>query len=214
MGTKENFRRTLDAFGAGKIDILIGTQMIAKGLDFPNVSLVGIVNGDGAVNFPDFRANEHVFQSIVQVSGRAGRGTKPGVVVVQTRCPESALIAMAVKNDGAGFLRNELVAREEFGYPPFAHLIRLIFAGKNEGKTALFAKQFAESLPPLSVGTFIFRGPAPAAIQKVRDHHRFSILCFTKNVAEALDKISTALDPFRCVRDPFVAVDVDPADML
>jgi primosomal protein N' (replication factor Y) len=214
MGTKDGFRKTLEAFGAGAIDILIGTQMIAKGLDFPNVSLVGIVNVDGAMGLPDFRANERVFQSIVQVSGRAGRGSRPGIVVIQTRCPTAEPIALAVGNDGERFLANELEMRREFGYPPFARIVRLIFSGVNERKTAYLAEKFSDGLSAKAAGTFVLRGPAPAAIQKTKDRFRFSLLCFTKNIPATLDRIAETMAGRGNTRDFATAVDVDPIDML
>ncbi|MDR1433044.1 MAG: primosomal protein N' [Puniceicoccales bacterium] len=211
---KDGLRGILDRFGMGKIDILVGTQMVAKGLDFPNVSLVGVVDVDGAMNFPDFRANERVFQSLIQVAGRAGRGTKPGIVVIQTRCPSAELIRLAAENDCGKFLKDELAARSEFFYPPFSHIIRLIFSGKNETKVSYFSKNVADALKRCSQATFDVRGPAPAVIQKVSDRFRFSAMCFAKNVFHALEKIHESLSSFQRTRDVAVTIDVDPVDMM
>jgi primosomal protein N' (replication factor Y) len=212
--TKDGFYKILNRFRNGEIDILIGTQMISKGLDFPNVTLVGIINIDNAMNFPDFRANERAFQSIIQVSGRAGRGNKPGVVVIQTYCPSSELIKLAIRNDMETFFRNELIARGEFFYPPFSHAIRLIFSGKNEIKTEYFAKVFFNNLEKYSRGLFEIRGPASAPIQKIKDRFRFSIICFTKNVTLALEKIHDNIRIFQKTKDATIIIDVDPIDML
>jgi primosomal protein N' (replication factor Y) len=212
--TKDSFYKILNRFRDGEIDILVGTQMISKGLDFPNVSLVGIINVDSAMNFPDFRSNERVFQSIIQVSGRAGRGNKPGIVVIQTNFPSSNLIKLAVQNDVESFFKNELMARNEFFYPPFSHIIRLIFSGKNEIKTELLAKKICDDLRKRSQDLFELRGPAPAAIYKVKDCFRFSSMCFSKNVATALEKIHESMEVFKSTRDAAWTIDVDPIDMM
>ncbi|MDR1413468.1 MAG: primosomal protein N' [Puniceicoccales bacterium] len=214
MATRDNFYKILTRFGNGEIDILIGTQMISKGLDFPNVSLVGIINVDNAMNFPDFRANERVFQSIIQVSGRAGRGSKPGVVAIQTRCPNSELLRLAMANDCESFLQNELAERREFFYPPFSHIIRLVFAGENEVKTEYFAKIFCSDLKNRSESLFEIRGPSPAVIQKANDRFRFSLLCFSRNAAVALEKIRESIDSLKKTNAVGVAIDVDPVDMM
>ncbi|MDR2628679.1 MAG: primosomal protein N' [Puniceicoccales bacterium] len=212
--TKDSFYKILNRFRDGEIDILVGTQMISKGLDFPNVSLVGIINVDNAMNFPDFRSNERVFQSIIQVSGRAGRGNKPGIVVIQTNFPSSDLIKLAVQNNVESFFRNELIARSEFFYPPFSHIIRLIFSGKNEVKTEFLAKKICEDLQKRSQSLFELRGPAPAVIYKVKDRFRFSLMCFSKNVATALEKIHESKDAFKSAKDATWTIDVDPVDMM
>ncbi|MDR2777027.1 MAG: primosomal protein N' [Puniceicoccales bacterium] len=212
--TKDSFYKILNRFRDGEIDILVGTQMISKGLDFPNVSLVGIVNIDNAMNFPDFRSNERVFQSIIQVSGRAGRGNKPGIVVIQTNFPSSDLVQLAVQNDVESFFRNELTARSEFFYPPFSHIVRLIFSGKNEVKTEFLAKKICEDLRKQSRGLFELRGPAPAVIYKVKDRFRFSLMCFSKSVATVLEKIYESMGIFKSAKDATWTIDVDPVDMM
>jgi primosomal protein N' (replication factor Y) len=214
MATKDGFCKILNRFGAGEIDILIGTQMVAKGLDFPNVSLVGIVNIDNAMTLPDFRASERVFQSIIQVSGRAGRGSRPGLVAIQTRCPDSELIKLAIGNDCERFLKNELAMRSEFSYPPFSRIIRLIFSGENEEKTEIFAKVFFEDLEKRSKNSFEVRGPAPAVVQKISDRFRFSIVCFVKNVVDSLEKIRESIRSVGKPKSIYIAIDVDPTDML
>jgi primosomal protein N' (replication factor Y) len=212
MGTKLGFYNALERFGGGEVDILIGTQMIAKGLDFPNVSLIGIINVDGAMNFPDFRANERVFQSIVQVSGRAGRGDKPGLVVIQTRCASSELLSMAISNDFKRFFYAEMKLRCEFSYPPYARLIRLIFAARSEPRAVHLSRAFFDHLSAQISGEFEIRGPAPAAIEKVKDYFRHSIFCFVKNVPSALAKINNSMQHFEGIRDVRISIDVDPID--
>ncbi|MDR1595941.1 MAG: primosomal protein N' [Puniceicoccales bacterium] len=212
--TKDSFCKVLHGFGNGKIDILIGTQMISKGLDFPNVSLVGIVNIDNAMNFSDFRANERVFQSIIQVAGRAGRGSKPGVVIIQTHCPNCELLRLAIENDHENFLKNELTSRSEFFYPPFSHILRVIFSGKNEEKVGIFSKLFADDLRKRAQNLFDIRGPSPAAIRKTNGRFRFSLACFSRNVIIPLEKISETMNLASKARDVAISVDVDPIDMM
>ncbi|MDR1528769.1 MAG: primosomal protein N' [Puniceicoccales bacterium] len=212
--TKDSFYKILNRFRDGEIDILVGTQMISKGLDFPNVSLVGIINMDNAMNFPDFRTNERVFQSIIQVSGRAGRGNKPGIVIIQTNFPSSDLIKLAVQNNVESFFKNELMSRNEFFYPPFSHIVRLIFSGKNEVKTEFLAKKICEDLRKRSHGLFELRGPAPAVIYKMKDRFRFSSMCFSKNVATVLEKAHESMEVFKGAKDANWTIDVDPVDMM
>src|SRR5262249_3860409 len=143
---KNLFREILADFRKGKIDILIGTQMIAKGLDFPNVTLVGLIDADISLHIQDFRAAERTFQLVVQVSGRAGRGDRAGEVVIQTFMPASAPIQFARRGDFEGFLEEELSQRRESNYPPFRHIIRHIFRSKNQQKLADFAENWANFL--------------------------------------------------------------------
>jgi primosomal protein N' (replication factor Y) (superfamily II helicase) len=131
--------RALARFRTGEVRILLGTQMIAKGLDFPNVTLVGVINADTALHFPDFRAAERTFQLVTQVAGRTGRGDKGGRVLVQTFSPEHPAIIAALRHDYLGFAQHELPSREEYGYPPYVSLARLIFRGTSETQTEHFA---------------------------------------------------------------------------
>jgi primosomal protein N' (replication factor Y) len=129
MSKKNRFREVLSAFRAGKVDVLVGTQMIGKGLDFPNVTLVGLVDADMSMHVPDFRANERTFQLLVQVAGRAGRGDRAGEVVVQTFTPQAEAIQFSRHADFAGFAASELKVRKDFHYPPYRHLIHHLFRG-------------------------------------------------------------------------------------
>ena len=124
--------QVLAAFKSGEVQILLGTQMIAKGLDFPNVTLVGVVNADTALHLPDFRAAERTFQLVAQVAGRTGRGDRPGRVLVQTYCPDHPAIMHAVGHDYEGFVAGELPEREKYGVPPFGRMVRLIARGPQE----------------------------------------------------------------------------------
>src|SRR6185436_13634464 len=138
--------RALSAFRDGKVQILLGTQMIAKGLDFPNVTLVGVINADTALHLPDFRAAERTFQLVTQVAGRTGRGEKGGRVLVQTFTPEHPAIQAALQHDFAAFARHELPIREAHQYPPVAEMIRIVVRGKSQEQTRAFAQNLGERL--------------------------------------------------------------------
>ena len=146
MQAHGSHQRALAAFRSGKVRILLGTQMIAKGLDFPNVTLVGVINADTALHLPDFRAAERTFQLVTQVAGRTGRGPKGGRVLVQTFSPDHPAIRAAVRHDYAAFAAGELPIRQMLRYPPFAEMIRLVVRGRSEPIAAEFANSIAERL--------------------------------------------------------------------
>ncbi len=146
MTGRRSHEEALAAFRSGKVRILLGTQMIAKGLDFPNVTLVGVINADTVLHFPDFRAAERTFQLITQVAGRTGRGEKGGRVLVQTFNPDHPAIAAAVRHDYAAFAQSELPSRRMFSYPPFASMVRLVIRGPREPLVREFADHFAQRL--------------------------------------------------------------------
>ncbi|CAN5482563.1 primosomal protein N' [soil metagenome] len=169
--------RLLDAFGRGEADILLGTQMVAKGLDFPNVTLVGVVDADTGLSLPDFRASERTFQLLAQVAGRAGRAGRPGEVVIQTRRPDLPSIQFALQHDFDGFAAAELDDRSGTGYPPFGRMIGIEFKGPEEGKTRALAARWAELLDEVGLPEGADRlGPAAAMIERVQRlwrHHVF-----------------------------------------
>ncbi len=146
MQAPGSHERALGAFRAGKVRILLGTQMIAKGLDFPNVTLVGVINADTALHLPDFRAAERTFQLVTQVAGRTGRGPKGGRVLVQTFSPDHPAIQAAVRHDYAAFAAGELPMRQMLRYPPFTSMIRLVVRGPSQPIAAEFANYLAERL--------------------------------------------------------------------
>lgn len=169
----------LDRFRSGEIDVLLGTQMIAKGLDFPNVTLVGVINADTGLHLPDFRAGERTFQLVTQVAGRTGRGEKGGRVMVQTFSPEHRAIQCASQHDYASFAKDELPEREEFFYPPFTSVIRLVFRGPVEPITLQFADYIGDELTKeLESQDIAARtlGPVPAPINKMHSKFRFHML--------------------------------------
>lgn len=213
MSKKHLFRRILSDFRQGKLDILIGTQMIAKGLDFPNVTLVGLIDADLSLHIPDFRANERTFQLLVQVAGRAGRGQVAGEVIAQSFQPESMPIRFAQKADFDGFLREELEQRREFNYPPFRHIIRHLFRGRNRDKVEFFAEQWVRRLEDDLQASVEIRGPAPAPLEKIKDYYRFQIWYFVAQVNVIVPQLMTLRQQFKCDPDVEDVLDVDPVDL-
>jgi primosomal protein N' (replication factor Y) len=213
MAKKNLYRRILNDFRIGKIDVLVGTQMIAKGLDFPNVTLVGLVDADKSLHIEDFRAAERTFQLIVQVSGRSGRGDRSGEVVIQTHTPHAPPIQFARKSDFDGFQLEELAQRREFNYPPFRHLIRHLFRGRNPDKVSFYMEQWLKVLEPAMDGVLEIRGPAPAPIEKIRDEYRFQIWYFTPSASRVIGQIAALRDGFKMDREVIDLIDVDPMNL-
>jgi primosomal protein N' (replication factor Y) len=209
--------RAFADFRAGKVKILLGTQMIAKGLDFPNVTLVGVINADTALHLPDFRAAERTFQLVTQVAGRTGRGPKGGRVLVQTFNPDHAAIRAAVRHDFAAFAAGELPLREMFRYPPFASMIRLVIRGPIEAEAAEFAGQLAERLRDAlgaeQAETRVL-GPAPAPFARLRGKFRFQIQMQGPDGAALRAAVRRATAGLRAPKDVQWMADVDPLDML
>jgi primosomal protein N' (replication factor Y) (superfamily II helicase) len=214
MSRKDAYRETLHAFRAGKIDILVGTQMIAKGLHFPNVTLVGIINADLALHMPDFRAGERTFQLLTQVAGRAGRGETPGEVFVQTYTPFSPSIQFARHHDFAGYFEQELEFRERCDFPPFKHVVLITVRSAHEGRAKLSAETIArrlkEALPP----EFILSGPSPAPLEKLQGQFRFHILMRGEAIMRLSRLVRETLDKLPLPEDVMAAVDVDPYQLL
>ncbi len=219
--------RALDEFRAGKTQILLGTQMIAKGLDFPNVTLVGVINADTALHFPDFRAAERTFQLVTQVAGRSGRGDKGGRVLVQTFSPEHPAISAATNHDFARFANFELKQREPFFYPPYGRMARAVIRGEDLRQVELFAEQMGEQLTGLVEQEQLevtILGPAPAPVEKLRGKYRYHILLQSRPLATAeprpqdkrpfqflfreLEKMLNLPDEVQWI------IDIDPQDML
>ncbi|MFQ5888951.1 MAG: primosomal protein N' [Gemmatimonadota bacterium] len=177
---KDSHRMILERVRQGKIDILLGTQMIAKGLDFPEVTLVGVINADVGLNLPDFRASERTFQLLAQVAGRAGRGREPGEVLVQTSRPGHAALRTAAAQDFVGFAELELAERREAGYPPYRRLANLVVSGRSEEAVAEAALRAADWTHGLIedrrlVGIDLL-GPAPCPIDRLRGRYRWHFL--------------------------------------
>ena len=173
-------QRVLSMFRRGDLDILLGTQMIAKGLDFPNVLLVGVINSDSALHFPDFRAAERTFQLVTQVAGRTGRGDRSGRVIVQTYSPEHPAIQAASRHDYHQFAKDEMVVRRRFNYPPLGSVARIIIRGSVEDVTEAVADSFLTRLDAArkQLGYEVrILGPAPPPISKLRESTDFTFCC-------------------------------------
>ncbi len=210
--------RVLAAFARGAGDLLLGTQMIAKGLDFPRVTLVGVLDADVALHLPDFRAAERTYQLLVQVSGRAGRGRTAGEVVVQTCTPEHPAIAATVLQDPHLFLEHELAQRREAGYPPYTRLAALLFTGAREAEVERVGTAVAESLAadPAAAGVTVL-GPAPQALARLRGRYRWHVLLKAGSAVRVRAAARRALELAEGAGHPRtvrVSVDVDPAEVL
>jgi len=214
MSKKNRFREVLSDFRAGKIDILIGTQMIGKGLDFPNVTLVGLVDADLSMHIPDFRANERTFQLLVQVAGRAGRGDRSGEVVVQTFTPQASAIQFSRHADFAGFAEAELKMRRDFNYPPFRHLIHHIFRGPNPDKLKFFSEQWARQVEAALGNRVELRGPSPSPIEKIKDEYRYQLWYFTHHVTKVVAELAKLRAGFAWPEDMVQVLDVDPVSLM
>ncbi len=210
-------QRALDAFRSGKVQILLGTQMIAKGLDFPNVTLVGVINSDTALHFPDFRAAERTFYLVTQVAGRTGRGEKGGRVLVQTYNPDHPAIRAAVRHDYVAFAKGELPIREMLHYPPFSVMIRLVIRGPVEKVTGEFASHVAGRLSScLQEHDAAARilGPAPAPFARLRGKYRFQVQVQGADGERLRSAVRAATADLQPPEEVEWIVDVDPLDML
>src|SRR5437762_2520456 len=214
MTRKEAYRETLQNFRTGKIDILVGTQMIAKGLHFPNVTLVGIINADLALHLPDFRAGERTFQLLTQVAGRAGRGETPGEVFVQTYTPFSPSIQFARHHDFAGYFEQELEFRERCDFPPFKHAILITIRCPHEARAKLSAETLRRRLKEALGPEFTLGEATPAPLEKLQGQFRFHILMRGQAIMRLSRLVRETLDKLPFPEDVAVAVDVDPYQLL
>lgn len=212
-------QRVLSEFRAGEIDVLLGTQMIAKGLDFPNVLLVGVINADSALHFPDFRAAERTFQLVTQVAGRTGRGDRGGRVIVQTFTPEHPAIQAAARHDYLKFVEDEMINRKKFNYPPLGSVARIIIRGPLEDKTESVADAIVDRLEKardLLKAEVRILGPAPPPIVKISGKYRFHLLLQATEAAVVGEVIRRGLADFKV--DPKeeieFLVDIDPVNLM
>jgi len=214
MQKKNLFRKILGDFRRGRIDILVGTQMIAKGLDFPNVTLVGLIDADISMHVPDFRAHERTFQLLVQVAGRAGRGDLSGEVLVQSFTPSAGPIQYARREDFDGFLDEELKTRKEHEYPPYRNLIHHMFRGMNPEKVEFYAEQWVKHLEKSDLNWLEIRGPVPAPIEKIKDYYRYQVWYFTKNVSKTMPALLELREKFPMSEDVIDVFDVNPVNLV
>lgn len=217
MRTRGSHERTLDAFRARELDILVGTQMIAKGLDFPDVMLVGVVNADAALHLADFRAAERTCQLVTQVAGRSGRGALGGRVVVQTSTPEHPAIRSAGRHDYEAFVRHELPIREALMYPPYGCVIRFVVRSHREEAASAWAGTLADRLRAAVIAAgegMRVLGPAPAPIARLRDRFRWHLQVHGLDGERLRDLVLKATAGLRTPDDVAWIIDVDPVEML
>ncbi|QDV47026.1 Primosomal protein N' [Stieleria neptunia] len=212
-------QKVLSAFRSGELDLLLGTQMIAKGLDFPNVLLVGVINADAALHFPDFRAGERTFQLVTQVAGRTGRGNRGGRVIVQTFSPEHMAIQAASRHDYLQFAEAEIANRRKFNYPPLGSVARIIIRGAVEDVTEATANSLLQRLESSRerLGAEVrLLGPAPPPIAKLRGKYRFHLLLQSLDPLQLGATIRMATKTFKIPEkdDVQYVIDIDPMDML
>jgi primosomal protein N' (replication factor Y) len=205
--------KVLDKVRSGEVDILVGTQMVTKGHDLPNVTLVGVLNADAALAMPDFNAAERCFHLLVQVAGRAGRGGTPGTVIIQTRQPEHPAIALAAAHDVGRFVELELEARRELGYPPFSRIALVRLDSIDEARVRTEAQRIAAFARKSSSGGVDILGPAPAPIARLRNRWRYRFMVRARERA-LLRQVLLAVARTKCDPKVHLAIDVDPVNML
>jgi primosomal protein N' (replication factor Y) len=212
---KEDYRRILGDFRVGKIDILVGTQMIAKGLHFPNVTLVGIIYADLALHQPDFRAGERTFQLLTQVAGRAGRGDIEGEVFVQAFTPFHPAIQFARRHDFEGFYEQEMEFREQLKYPPVGRIALLTLKGRNEEKVKFSADYLKHELDKAVGKTkdLVIMGPSPAPLVKAETYYRYQIMLRAQRMAALSQRLALLIQSLKLPEDVTLAVDIDPVDL-
>lgn len=212
---KNDFRKILGEFRTGKIDILIGTQMIAKGLHFPNVTLVGIVHADLSLHIPDFRAGERTFQLLTQVAGRAGRGDVEGEVFVQSFTPFHPAIQFARRHDYEGFYDAEMEFRGQLKYPPFSRVALLTLRGREENKVEFSAGQVRAKTEKALAGTDEIKilGPTPAPLARADKQFRFQIMIRARQMIRVSARLAEMTQALKLPDEVFLAVDIDPVNL-
>ena len=239
MKRKDDYRKTLGDFRTGKTDILVGTQMIAKGLHFPNVTLVGIIYADLALHQPDFRAGERTFQLLTQVAGRAGRGDVEGEVVVQAFTPFHPAIQYARRHDFTGFYEQEIEFREQLKYPPVSRVALLTLRGRNEDKVKFSTEHLKRELENNLIGNkplsrladtlslpsgerngargtlrdLIISGPAPAPLLRAEQFYRYQIMLRTRAMSKLSQTLAKIIETLTLPDDVTLSVDIDPVNL-
>ena len=214
MTKKDSYRKILTEFRAGRINILIGTQMIAKGLDFPNVTLVGVMQADSTLMLPDFRAGERTFQLITQVAGRAGRGERPGRVVVQTYKPMNFVLQTAREQDYKAFYGEEMPSRKMLDFPPASHIAAVHFRSSDEDAARKAAEEFAAKVIPQMPSGVQVIGPQPSPLSRIKQMFRFQLLLRGGDVRKVTRILRTNVIGAPPVKNVDVYVDVDPRSLM
>lgn len=220
--TKHSFEKALSAFSKGEYDIMLGTQMVAKGLNFENVTLVGVINADQQLNNDDFRSGERTFDLLTQVVGRSGRGKFKGNAVIQTLAPENNVIKLSEKQDYIGFYNLEMVIRKAMVYPPFCDICAIGFVSSNEAKALTASKEFLSQIRNLTKEKYkeeklIVLGPMPPRISKINNKFRYRLIIKCKNTKRFRGMISELLSAFgkdKKYNDVTVSVDINPESLI
>jgi primosomal protein N' (replication factor Y) (superfamily II helicase) len=213
-GAKDSHAEILGRFRRGDIDILVGTQMIAKGLDFPNVTLVGVIHADLSLMMPDFRAAERTFQLLTQVAGRAGRGDVPGEVLIQTYAPFHPAVQSSRNADFESFYDQEIEMRRELRYPPFTRLTTVLFKGVDETAVDACSKDFAAQLKTKLPAAARLTGPAPAPLAKAKGQHRAQLMLWATAAREYVPFLRTLLKAFKAPKGVSISVNVDALSLM
>ena len=217
MRSKTDYEALLGRFGRGEIKVMLGTQMIAKGLDYPNVTLVGVISGDTALSLPDFRSAERTFQLITQVAGRAGRGDKPGRVVLQTFLPEDMSLQAAVRQDYEGFAEHELAHRKVARLPPDTRMVRVVLRDQELDELHIRAEKLQALLADAIAAGGLdidLRGPMPCPIERIAGYHRAQLVLTCPDPRPLQRVLAVLRKKEGLVSNEKVAVDVDPVSML
>ncbi len=215
MQHARDYYNALARFASGEVRVLLGTQMISKGLDFPNVRLVGVVDADTALSLPDFRAEERTFQLVSQVAGRAGRGVDAGLTIVQTRSPQNAAILLAADHDFTAFATRELAIRQRAGLPPATRMARIVCRDKDAAKARSQAESLAHALAHAAEGTSVHvTSPEECAISRISDHWRWEVRVIADGPGSLRNVLTTVRRQGMLKSDSRTAVDVDPVALL
>ncbi len=208
---KGSHQKILREFGSGKADVLIGTQMIAKGLHFPEVTLVGVLNSDAGLMIPDFRVSENVFQLITQVAGRSGRGVIPGEVIIQTTMPGNATIRHAAQQDYIAFFQEEIEVRKHFRYPPFCRMAKILLSGDHQTITENIAANLRSKLVETLPSDFELHPVSPSGYKKIKDRFRYQFLIRGPTMYSLNQAIRDIQHSISWPKDIKIFIDIDPS---
>ncbi len=215
LSDKNALQQKIADFKAGKIDILLGTQMVAKGLNFPGLKLVGVISADTGLTLPDFRASERTFSLITQVAGRAGRYFPDGKVIVQSFNPYHPAISCACKNDLEGFYSSEIENRKILYFPPFSRMIRIVFRSANEMASKISAESFGKHLETYNQnGDFEILGPSECALKKIALNYRYQILLRGDSITTLQKIVSMVMYNYKTAANVYIEIDIDPTNLL
>lgn len=200
-------------FRSGKADVLVGTQMIAKGLHFPSVTLVGVLNADSGLHIPDFRSSEMTFQLITQVAGRSGRGALAGEVIIQTSLLENKAIDLGAKQDFERFFQEEMATRKLFAYPPFSRIVKFLFSGPDQELLYRSAQNFRKELLSTLSDQFQLSPVIECGIAKIKDEFRYQFFIKGKSFSSSIKNIYRLYSRFKIAKKIRLYVDVDPISL-